>query len=266
MRRYAVFGFPARHSLSPWIHAYFARALQRKIVYAVYSPPPGQFAAAVRAFFAGGGRGINITAPYKKDALLFAGRASAFARRADAANVLSAENGGEISAHNTDGAGLIRDITQNLGVSVSGECVLIAGAGGAARAAALALAGLDAKITVAARRLSAAAELAELAGGTAAELSACGGGFDIVINAIPGGAAALPPEVFAEAKLAYDINYGAAAEKFLRAAAAAKLRADGGGMLAEQAALSFALWEGVMPPVKPLVNYLRARTFYGDRL
>ena len=264
MRTYAVFGFPVRHSLSPWIHAYFARIFQRRIVYSAHAPQPGQFAAAARDFFAAGGRGLNITAPFKKDGLLFAARASAFARRAGAANVLSAAADG-ISAHNTDGAGLIKDITQNWGISVSGKKVLIAGAGGAARAAALALAGQDAKITVAARRLEAAAELAKTADGAALELAKLaeygaeyGGKYDIILNTVPGGAP-LPAEIFTGAELAYDLNYGAAAASFLRTAAAAKQRADGGGMLVEQAALSFAIWEGAMPSTKRLINYLRAR-------
>ncbi|MGI9307434.1 MAG: shikimate dehydrogenase [Gammaproteobacteria bacterium] len=260
MRRYAVAGFPVRHSLSPLIHAHFARAAQRNIVYAAFAPPPEKFAEFVRAFFAAGGRGLNITAPFKKDALQIAGRASAFARRADAANVLTAEENG-IAAHNTDGAGLIKDMSKNCGVPPAGKKILIAGAGGAARAAALALAEQGAKITIVARRLSAADSLAQTAGGTPAEFAGCGGEYDIVVNAIPGqnGETPLPHKVFSGAALAYDLNYGAAAMPFLQAAATARMRADGIGMLAEQAALSFAIWEGMMPSTKGLIKDLRRR-------
>ena len=257
MNRYAVFGNPARHSLSPWLHGHFARMLQRKIAYAAYAPPPDGFAAAAAAFFEGGGRGLNATAPFKKDALEFAGRAGSFARRAVAANVLAVSGGG-ITAYNTDGAGLAKDIVQNLGVSVLGRRVLILGAGGAARAAALSLSERGAKITVAARRKEAALELAGASGGEAADLGECGGGFGIVINTVPGGAE-LPSGIFAGAELAYDMNYGASALSFLGAAVGAKIRADGCGMLVEQAALSFGLWEGAVPSTSGLVGYLRGR-------
>ncbi len=256
--RYAVAGAPVRHSLSPWIHAHFARRTQRNAVYAAFAPK--DFAAFARDFFAGGGRGLNITAPFKRDALLFAARASAFARRADAANVLALDDSGAVSAYNTDGAGLVRDLTNNCGISLPGRRILLAGAGGAARAAAIALSEQKAKIVVAARKSAAAESLARLVGGESVSLQECGGGYDLVINAIPGakdGESPLPSAVFAGAKLAYDLNYGRAAAVFLRAAAAAEYRADGGGMLVEQAALSFAIWEGAMPSTAGLIQILR---------
>lgn len=258
MNRYAVAGAPVRHSLSPWIHAHFARRTQRRIGYAAFAPE--DFSPFARDFFAGGGRGLNITAPFKKDAAAFATRASAFAKRADAANVLTLENDGSVSACNTDGAGLIRDLAQNCGMSLGGRRVLIAGAGGAARAAALALSERETKIVIAARDDSAAESLAKLCGGESATLRDCGGGFDLVINAIPGAAESpLPAEAFAGTTLAYDLNYGANAAAFLRAAESAKHRADGGGMLVEQAALSFAVWEKIMPTTADLVRVLRER-------
>lgn len=261
MNRYAVAGLPVRHSLSPWIHAHFARQTQRKIVYAAFAPD--DFAAFARDFFAAGGRGLNITAPFKKDALNFAARASAFSVRADAANVLTADaKTGAVSACNTDGAGLIKDLTGNYGMSLAGRRVLIAGAGGAARAAAFALAAQDAKIIIAARKPDAATELAKLVGGEAVSLSECGDGYELIINATSGGQdneSPVPSSVFAGAKLAYDLNYGAAAATFLRAAATATNRADGGGMLVEQAALSFAIWEGAMPSTARLVRTLHER-------
>ena len=261
-RRYGVVGSPVRHSLSPWLHGYFARTTQRNIVYAAYAPPPDKFAEFVHDFFAAGGCGLNITVPFKPEALTAASRGSAFARRAGAANVLRRDEN-NIVAHNTDGAGLIKDLSQNLGVSPSKKRVLIVGAGGAARAAALALVDGGAHITIAARRPDAAAELAELADGESVALAKCESGFDIIINATSGAhdgdESPLSPHVFEGALLAYDMNYGRAAAAFLRAAQAAKQRADGGGMLAEQAAMSFAVWEKVMPSAAVPIDMMRRR-------
>lgn len=261
-RRYAVAGMPVRHSLSPWIHAHFARQTQRNLIYAAFAPE--SFPVFARDFFAKGGRGLNITAPFKSDALQFAARSSAFSRRADAANVLFADDADSdsVSAFNTDGAGLLRDLTYNFGIVLERKRILLAGAGGAARAAALALAERDARLVVAARKAEKAESLARLVGGESASLAECGGGYDLIINAIPGGEkgeSPVPNSVFAGAKLAYDLNYGRAAAGFLRAAAAAEIRADGGGMLTEQAALSFAIWEGVLPSAAHLTRILRER-------
>ncbi len=258
MNRYAVVGFPVRHSLSPWIHGHFARQTQRQIVYAAFAP--SDFATCAHNFFAAGGHGLNITAPFKKNAVQYASRISAFAMRADAANVLTAEEDGTISACNTDGAGLIKDLTQNCEMSLCGRRVLIAGAGGAARAAAIALAQRDAKIVVAARTSDAAATLAKLCDGEAATFRECGGGYDLIVNTVPGGQESpIPKESFSGATLGYDLNYGAAAVSFLRAAAAAKYRTDGGGMLIEQAALSFAVWQKIMPTTALLIQTLRKK-------
>lgn len=263
MRRYAVVGAPVRHSLSPWIHAYFARTTQRPIVYAAYAPA-ASFDKLAEDFFAGGGGGLNITVPFKRAALGFAGRASTFARRADAANVLMPDKqSGVINAYNTDGAGFIKDIKRCYGASLTGKRVLIVGAGGAARAAVTMLADEGAQLLIAARRPQQAAALAAAVSGEATALDTCGDGFDIVINAtsggLGGGESPLPAAAFAGAVLAYDLNYGKAAAAFLGAATAARKRADGSGMLVEQAALSFALWEGVLPVTAELINHLRVR-------
>ena len=261
-RRYGVVGSPVRHSLSPWLHAYFARTTQRNIVYAAYAPSPDKFVDFVNDFFASGGCGLNITVPFKPEALAVASRASAFARRAGAANVLRRDEN-SIVAHNTDGAGLIKDLTQNLNVSLAKKRVLIVGAGGAARAAALALADSDARITIGARRPEAAAELAQLAEGESVALAKCESGFEVIINATSGAhdgdGSPLSPEVFEGSLLAYDMNYGQAAAGFLRSARAAKQRADGGGMLAEQAAMSFAVWEKVMPSATVPIDIMHRR-------
>ena len=257
--RYGVIGLPVRHSLSPWIHAHFARVLQRKIVYAAYAPPRESFVDFVHDFFAAGGRGLNITVPFKADALSVAVRTSAFACRAGAVNVLCNEKDG-IGGYNTDGAGLIKDLRHYYDADLNRKRVLIVGAGGAARAAAVALSEQGAQITVAARKPQAAAELATLTNGDAIALSECAGGFNIILNATSGGhvgaQSPLPAAAFVDSELAYDLNYGAAAAAFLHVATAAKTRADGSGMLLEQAALSFAIWQGVLPCTAALRQYL----------
>ncbi|MGU9951208.1 MAG: shikimate dehydrogenase [Gammaproteobacteria bacterium WSBS_2016_MAG_OTU1] len=259
-QKYGVVGSPVRHSLSPWIHAYFARRTQRNIVYAAFSPPAASFDDFIHDFFNNGGCGLNITVPYKKEALNIAKTATNFAHRADAANVLTIKNG-DIHAYNTDGAGLIKDLTINCGVVISDKRVLIAGAGGAARAAAVALAEHTSNLVIAARKLVAAEELASAINGKAVELASCDGDYDIIINATSSGLAGdespLPPQIFTGVELAYDLNYGKAAASFLSLAATAKNRADGCGMLVEQAALSFAIWQGVLPATQELVNFMR---------
>lgn len=250
-RRYAVIGSPVRHSRSPWLHGYFARLTQRAIVYAAYEPRGG-FADCAAAFFAAGGCGLNITLPYKAEALAFADSASAFARQVGAANVLARAADGGIKAYNTDGGGLLRDL-QGLTDGVSGKTILLLGAGGAARAAAYALAAAaPAELRLYNRTPQRAQALAEGCGGVAVAQPEAGA--DIIIHATSAGHgdyAPYPAALFSTAQLAYDLSYGAAAQPFIRQAkeAGAQKTADGSGMLAWQAALSFALWEGVMPTV-----------------
>ena len=262
MRRYAVIGCPARHSLSPWLHKQFARITSRPIVYAAYAPTVDEFNECVNEFFTSGGRGLNITLPYKQKALTISETASALAKRIDAANVLTFDDG-KLAAFSTDGAGLVKDITVNCGVSLKNRRVLLIGAGGAARAAAAAMAQQYIELIITARKIESAQELAQLTATQAVEINHCDGGFDIIINATSSGhkgqAPQLPPQVYEGAQLAYDLNYGKAALPFLQAAAAAKCRVDGVGMLVEQAALSFAIWEKVMPSTAALVKFLRAR-------
>lgn len=277
MRRYAVVGSPVRHSRSPWLHGFFARRTQRDILYAALQPRD-TFAACCGEFFGGGGSGLNITLPYKADALEFAESASAFARRCGAANVLKREADGGIRAYNTDGSGLLRDLQQQ-GGDPAGKNVLLLGAGGAARAAAHALAdAAPARLWICNRTAARAEQLAAACGGCARAVSLeeaaadAHGGAHLVINATSaghggngnngnegGGDIALPPRIFGGAALAYDLSYGAAAQPFLRAAAAggASRAADGMGMLVWQAALSFAIWEGVLPPAQAAIRQLR---------
>lgn len=264
MRRYAVIGNPVQHSRSPWLHHYFARRTQRRLVYAAYRPAAA-FADCAAAFFSGGGNGLNITLPYKADALAFADNSSAFARNANAANVLKRARDGSISAYNTDGSALLCDL-RDLSGDPRDKTILLLGAGGAARAAALALAGSKPQLLqIYNRTASRADQLArQLAPHCrAAAVKTPPAGADLIINATAAGhsdtPALYPESVFNGCPLVYDLSYGAAAQPFLTQAAAAGAHrtADGTGMLVRQAALSFALWEGVMPSVRTAIAELR---------
>ncbi|MCC6474358.1 MAG: shikimate dehydrogenase [Burkholderiales bacterium] len=264
--RYAVIGHPVEHSRSPAIHAAFARQTGQDIEYLKLLAPLDGFVAAAEAFRTSGGRGMNVTLPFKEEAFAYAGGHSERARSAGAVNTLRFD-GDRVFGDNTDGAGLVRDIRDNLGVPLRDKALLLLGAGGAARGAIRPL--LDqgpASLTLANRRPERALALAlhfdaGLAACGFAELA--GRRFDIVINAtaasLEGEAPALPAGIYAPAALAYDMMYAKAPTPFLAAALAQGARtADGLGMLLEQAAESFLLWRGVRPDTRPLLAALRA--------
>jgi shikimate dehydrogenase len=267
--RYVVFGNPVSHSLSPAIHAAFASAEGDAIDYRAMLVPPGEFASHARRFFDEGGSGANVTLPFKLDAFEFADDRSERSRRAGAANVL-ARRDGRVAADNTDGAGLVADLVQNLGVRLDGRRVLLLGAGGAARGAIAPLLALRPKVIVVANRTPGRAN--ELAGHFrdlgAIEGAALGAiprePFDLVINATSASTRGEPlpvaPEVFHPDALAYDMAYGPAARGFLELARQRGARAsDGLGMLVEQAAESYLLWRGRRPGTRPVLEALRAR-------
>jgi shikimate dehydrogenase len=265
--RYAVIGHPIAHSKSPFIHGLFAQATGQDMVYEAIDggAEPGGFERALAAFRAAGGRGMNVTLPFKLAALAVADSASEDARLAGAANTLSFE-GGRIEARNTDGIGLVRDIEVNLGLPLAGRRVLLLGAGGATRGAVRPIARAGAARIVIANRTAdkaetLAAELAPHLGGV--PLVGCGlaalgtqGAFDVVINAtsasLDGQAPAVPAGAFAPGALAYDMVYGKGLTPFLRLArqAGCARLADGVGMLVEQAAEAFAAWRGVRPDTR----------------
>ena len=269
--RYAVIGHPIAHSKSPLIHGLFAQATGQDMTYEAIDggAAPDGFARAVQAFRAAGGRGLNVTLPFKLAALQLADEASVDARLAGAANTLVFE-GAHARAHNTDGLGLVRDIEHNLGTPLRGRRVLLLGAGGATRGVVLPLARAGAaRILVANRTADKARALAhELAphlGGVA--LAGCGldalaGAFDVVVNAtsasLGGQAPAVPASAFAPGALAYDMVYGKGLTPFLALAQSAGCArvADGLGMLVEQAAESFALWRGVRPDTRAVLARL----------
>ena len=266
--RYVVIGNPVAHSLSPEIHARFAAATGETLAYERLLLPIDGFDSGARAFFASGGRGANVTLPFKRHALKFADRASERAQLAGAANFL-VRRGDAIEADNTDGTGLVRDLERQ-GVQVRGARVLLVGAGGAARGVIAPLLALAPRSFHLANR---SRENAERLSSHFAQHGAIivhalasipAESFDLVINATStstkGETLALPPGVLRAGVFAYDMAYGPAVEPFIAQAKALGARAsDGLGMLVEQAAESFALWRGQRPDTAAVIAALRER-------
>ena len=270
--RYAVLGNPVAHSRSPFIHEAFARQCGLPITYERVLSPLDAFAATVRAFAGAGGRGVNVTLPFKFEALALAQRRSARAALAGAANVLKLDAAGGWWADNTDGVGLVRDIEQGAGVKITGQRVLLLGAGGAAAGALGPLVEAQPAQVVVVNRSAARAEalIGAHAGWAdrhrvelcAATLADAGGAFDIVVNAtsssLKGAPVPVSPRVLAPGALALDMMYGTAAEPFLHwAVEAGAVARDGLGMLVAQAAEAFHVFRGVMPDVAPVLAALR---------
>jgi shikimate dehydrogenase len=267
LERYAVFGHPVGHSRSPWIHARFAELTGQQLSYEAHDVPPGKFAAALAEFLAAGGKGLNVTVPYKFDALAAAEHLTSRARRAGAVNTLAVRPAG-LLGDNTDGVGLLRDLQENLGIVLTGRRILLTGAGGAARGVLPVL--LDAgpqEVVIANRNPTRAADLAaEFAGdGTVSGISldAAEGPFDLILNAtsasLAGEVPTLPDDLVRPGTWCYDLAYGSAPTSFMRWAKerGAEKVADGTGMLVEQAAEAFELWRGVRPPTAPVLAGLR---------
>jgi len=254
--RYAVFGNPVAHSRSPAIHAAFARDTGQDIDYERILAPLDGFAAAVEAFRRAGGRGANVTLPFKREAWQLATVLSPRAASAEAVNTLRFDPDGGVFGDNTDGVGLVRDIEANLGQSLAGARVLMLGAGGAAAGVVLPLveAGVG-RLHVANRTAARAEALAARHAGSPVSggaLDAIDGTFDLIVNATSASLGAEAPSIgrarLVPGGLCYDMMYSAEPSAFLADAARAGARiADGIGMLVEQAAESFFLWRGVRP-------------------
>ena len=270
--RYAVVGNPIAHSKSPEIHAAFARQTGQDIEYSRLLAPIDGFRATLEAFRAAGGKGVNVTVPFKLEAFDLADEVSQRARDAEAVNFLEFEDG-RIRADNTDGVGLVRDIVHNLGFGLAAKRVLLMGAGGAAQGVLTPVLEREPSIlTIANRTVEKALRLAETYRRKAVAASSvlsglgfdelAGHHFDLVINAtstsLQGALPPLPAEVFAAGALAYDMMYGTGPTPFLAFAAAHGAKtSDGLGMLIEQAAESFLLWRGVRPDTAPVIALLR---------
>lgn len=265
--RYAVIGHPISHSKSPQIHAAFAQATGQDLSYTAIEAPLDGFAATVQAFRHEGGRGANVTLPFKMQACELATHPSEAARLAGAANALKFE-GERVYAENFDGIGLVNDIQRNLGHALQGKRVLLLGAGGATRGALLPIAQQGPAVLAVANRTADKAHA--LGRDFAAHAMLQTGGyddlegetFDVVINATSAGLAGealpLPAGLFASGALAYDMVYGKGLTPFLRQAQAAGVTAlaDGVGMLVEQAAEAFLWWRGVRPATREVIARL----------
>ena len=261
--RYAVFGHPIAHSKSPQIHAAFARQTGQDMSYEAILAPLDGFAASVAQFIAAGGRGANVTVPFKEQAFALANRLSPRAQRAGAVNTLMFDADG-ILGDNTDGAGLVADLTRNLNCALAGKRILLVGAGGAARGVIEPLLEQQpAALVIANRTVSRAQELADLFGRgvTACGFDEASTPFDLVINAtaasLAGELPPLSPRVFTADTLAYDMMYGRNTPFLAFARAHGASTADGLGMLVEQAAEAFYLWRGVRPDSAPVIAALR---------
>jgi len=269
-RHYAVFGHPVAHSLSPQIHAAFGRQTGIPVDYRAIDVEPGQFTHALADFVAQGGAGANVTLPLKQAAFSLCDDLTERARRAGAVNTL-VRNGDTWHGDNTDGAGLVRDLTDRRALDLRARRTLLLGAGGAARGVAPAL--LDAgigELFVVNRTPQRTDALADALGEPGrvhprylTDLPALGE-FDLIVNATSatrdGGLFSLPRALVGRRCAAVDLNYGEAAIPFLAWARASGCHdaVDGLGMLVEQAAESFARWHGVRPETDAVFDGLHA--------
>lgn len=265
--RYAVVGNPLSHSKSPQIHMSFAKASEQDLEYGTIEAPVDSFKASVEAFRQAGGKGINITAPFKLEAFAFATRKMPRAEYAGATNCLKFEND-EIIAENFDGIGLVNDIQRNLGFSLAGKRVLMLGAGGAARGAAIPILEAGPASLTIVNRTRATAEALQAAFVHAGPIRA--GGFtdlgseayDIVLNAtsasLRGELPMITGSIFNPDCLAYELAYGKGLTPFLALARSQGARlADGVGMLVEQAAEAFEWWRGIRPETGSVIEMIR---------
>jgi len=270
--RYAVFGNPIKHSKSPRIHAAFARQTGEAVAYTaeLVELGEGDFEREVARFFDAGGKGLNITVPFKQNAWRMAEKRSPAAERAGAVNTLYRDDSGALCGDNTDGIGLVSDLQNNHGVGLGGKRVLMLGAGGAVRGVLepFLSAGV-AEIVIANRTVAKAQELARLFGDLG-RLSACAfdeiepRAFDVIVNgtsaSLQGELPPLPDAVVGADTACYDMMYGAEPTPFCRWAVqrGAAKAIDGLGMLVEQAAESFRIWRGVKPETRAVIARVRA--------
>ena len=265
--RYAIVGHPVGHSWSPFIHGMFSKQTGHPVTYRLLDLTPERFRVGAIEFFTTGGKGLNVTVPHKQAAAELVNELSPLADRAQAVNTISMR-GNELIGDNTDGTGLLRDLTENLGFPVAGKTVLILGAGGATRGILEPLlAAAPAAVLVANRTRSRGEELIrnfkDLGAIRAVGLDSIPDTqFDLIINAtsasLSGETVAIPKETVASATLCYDMSYGKSETPFTSwaKAAGAGQAVKGWGMLVEQAAESFLIWRGVRPDTRPVLQAL----------
>lgn len=268
--QYGVMGHPVAHSMSPFIHGVFARQTDQKISYRLLDVIPEKFAAEVRKFAALGGKGLNVTVPHKIAAFEITDTHTRRAEAARSANTLVLGEDGEILADNTDGAGLVTDLTENLNFKLEDRRILILGAGGAVRGLIGPVIAQNPKLVVIANRTpNNALELVdELGISSFVETTGLDELTDNTFHLIINGTSAnlfdkRPPisaDLFTRHTLCYDLNYGRQETPFTRWAAQNGARATmGWGMLVEQAAESFYMWRGVKPNTIPVLQSLLKR-------
>ncbi|MEM7218333.1 MAG: shikimate dehydrogenase [Pseudomonadota bacterium] len=259
--RYAVIGAPVEHSLSPILHTSFAAATGEALEYRLLPAPVDGFRPTAAAFFRAGGRGLNVTLPFKPEAAAWVDSLDEAAAAAEAVNTVAADSAGRLHGYNTDGAGLVQDLTVNLGWPIDGARVLLLGAGGSARGVLrpLLAAGV-AELVVANRTPARAEDLARLdprVRGVA--LEAARGPFDVVLNSTSASIAGVGALVAADCvhgARCYDLLYAPGDTAFMDWCRRRGARAvsDGFGMLIEQAAEAFAIWRGLRPKTGALLS------------
>ncbi|MBE0482990.1 MAG: shikimate dehydrogenase [Bacterioplanes sp.] len=265
---YAVAGNPISHSKSPLIHSAFARQTQQDMLYKAQLMPLDGFALKAGKFFEHGGSGLNVTVPFKEDAYRFADEWTPRARRAQAVNTLKKLENGRILADNTDGVGLVRDLTLNHHLSLTGKRILLLGAGGAVRGVLQPLLEQQpAELVIANRTLSKAQQLAldfaDLGVVIGCGFEAVEGAFDLIINgtsaSLGGECPPIPASALKADTVTYDMMYGAGRTVFNQWAheQGVTITLDGLGMLVEQAGEAFYLWRGVRPDTAAVVDTLR---------
>ena len=267
--RYAVFGNPIAHSKSPQIHTLFAEQTKQTIQYTAELAEPGQFDSAVKSFINNGGKGLNITVPFKEDAWRYATKLSERAQRAGAVNTLKVELDGSLSGDTTDGTGLVCDLVTNHRIQIKNKDVLIIGAGGAVRGVIEALlAEQPASLLITNRTKQKATQLVDIFSDLGS-INGCGldeineRDFDIVINgtsaSLKGDLPALPNSIFRDNSCSYDMMYAAQPTPFMQWSNenSASQFFDGLGMLVEQAAEAFFIWRGVKPKTASVIQTIR---------
>ena len=265
--RYAVVGHPVDHSWSPFIHGMFSKQTGQAITYRLIDLPPERFRSGAIEFFTTGGKGLNVTVPHKQAAAELVNHLSQAAERAHAVNTICIQ-GNELVGDNTDGAGLLRDLKENIGFVIEGKSVLILGAGGATRGILQPLLAANPSVILVANRTQARGEALTRLFKDLGTVRAVGldkipdTAFDLVINATSAGLTGenfpIPKETVSSATLCYDMSYGKGDTPFTAWARSvgAGQAVKGWGMLVEQAAETFLVWRGVRPDTRPVLQAL----------
>ena len=278
MNSLAVIGNPVAHSLSPKIHKVFAEQQGILVSYQKVEAPLDGFAETAAALLGQGAIGFNVTVPFKFEACEFADSLSEYASKAQAVNTIKRESSGRLSGHNTDGLGLVRDIKHNLEWSLEGKRILVLGAGGAVSGIlAPILEQRPSSLHIVNRTHSKAVALAKEYPGEiqAIESSEVAGNYDLVISGSSAGLPStsdsksemlVPEEIIDEHTFCYDLIYSNTETPFLARCRelGAEQRADGLGMLVEQAALAFEIWFGKKPESTSVINKLRNGYLNGE--